>query len=176
VLTAVLGGAGIWANLSGPTGATVIDPLVDRTRQPAPVFALPELKDPRRHLSITAFRGRPLVVNFWASWCHPCRAEMPLLEAQYRADGGSVRFLGIDTNDTRGSALEFLAREHVTYPSLVLGNRASPLVRDYGLIGLPITAFISAGGTLMGRHIGQMNAATLRVALRLAFGPAAAGG
>jgi hypothetical protein len=59
---------------------------------------------------------------------------------------------------------------HVTYPSLYLDNPASPVVSAYGLIGLPITVFISSGGTVEGRHIGPLNAATLAAALKVAFG------
>ncbi len=175
VLTALVG-AGLYADLAGSgAGGGVIDPLVDRDHSPAPGFSLPELLTPSRHMSLAEFRGKPLVVNFWASWCYPCQTEMPLLESAFRSEAGRVAFLGIDTNDSRGAALRFLARVHVTYPSLVLHERASPVVTGYGLIGLPITFFISARGTVMGRHIGQMNAATLKAALDLAFGPGVAG-
>jgi cytochrome c biogenesis protein CcmG/thiol:disulfide interchange protein DsbE len=167
----MLVGAGLYADLAGPgAGGGVIDPLVDRTHTPAPGFSLPELLSPSRSMSLADYRGKPLVVNFWASWCYPCQTEMPLLEAAFRSEKGHIEFLGIDTNDSRGAALRFLKRDRVTYPSLVLSQKGSPVVSLYGLIGLPITLFISPQGTLMGRHIGPMNAATLKAALDLAFG------
>ncbi|MGO9657282.1 MAG: TlpA family protein disulfide reductase [Acidimicrobiales bacterium] len=170
----VLVGAGLYAGLAGSgSGTGANDPLVDRTQKPAPNFSLPELARPARRMSLADFRGKPLVINFWASWCYPCQTEMPLLEAAFRSERGAVQFLGIDTNDTRSAALRFLQRVHVTYPSLVLSHPASPVVTSYGLIGLPITFFISPKGTVMGRHIGPMNAATLHAALELAFGRAA---
>jgi hypothetical protein len=95
---------------------------------------------------------------------------MPLLEGAYRAEQGAVQFVGIDTDDTRHSALRFLRQVHVTYPSLVLSDPGSPIVASYGLVGLPITVFISPSGVVMGRHFGPMNAATLSAAIRLAFG------
>lgn len=166
---AVLVGGAVYADLSSSTTG-VTDPLVDRTYTPAPPFSLPELLRPGRDMSLADFRGKPLVVNFWASWCYPCQTEMPLLQSSYRSERGSVQFLGIDTNDRRAPAVRFLARTRVTYPCLVLSDPASPLTAAYGLIGLPITVFISPTGIVVGRHIGQINAATLKAALTLAFG------
>jgi cytochrome c biogenesis protein CcmG, thiol:disulfide interchange protein DsbE len=167
---AVLAGAGIYIDLSSRGNAAVVDPLVDRTDKPAPPFSLPELANPGRTMALTDFSRKPLVVNFWASWCFPCQTEMPLLESAYRSEHGRVQFLGIDTDDKRGTAIRFLARVRVTYPSLFMPQRG-PVATSYDVVGLPITIFISSDGTLVGRHIGQLNAPTLRAALRLAFGP-----
>ncbi len=167
---AVLAGAGIYIDLSSRGNAAVVDPLVDRTDKPAPPFSLPELANPGRTMALTDFSRKPLVVNFWASWCFPCQTEMPLLESAYRSEHGRVEFLGIDTDDKRAAAIRFMARVRVTYPSLFMPQRG-PVATSYDLVGLPITIFISSDGTLVGRHIGQLNAPTLRAALRLAFGP-----
>jgi cytochrome c biogenesis protein CcmG, thiol:disulfide interchange protein DsbE len=174
VALAAVAGAGVYATLSSDDNKAVTDPLVDRTDQPAPAFSLPDLLKPEHTTSLASLGGKPLVINFWASWCFPCRTEMPLLESAYRSDHGAVRFLGIDTDDKREAAIKFLARVHVTYPSLYMPQRG-PVAISYDLIGLPITIFVSAGGTLVGRHIGQLNAPTLKEALRLAFGAVAAG-
>jgi cytochrome c biogenesis protein CcmG, thiol:disulfide interchange protein DsbE len=168
VALAALAGGGVYAAVSSGNNV-VTDPLVDRTDRPAPAFSLPELLRPERTMSLASFGGKPLVINFWASWCFPCQTEMPLLESAYRAEHGAVRFLGIDTDDKRGSAIRFLSRVHVTYPSLFMPERG-PVAISYDLIGLPITVFISANGTLVGRHIGPLNGPTLRAALKLAFG------
>ena len=93
-------------------------------------------------MSLADFKRDPLVINFWASWCYPCQTEMPLLESAYRSDHGTVRFLGIDTDDTRHAAISFLVRLHITYPSLFMPEH-SPVTTSYGLIGLPITVFVS---------------------------------
>lgn len=160
--------AAIGADLSrSATG--VVYALIDRTDRPAPAFSLPEVLAPNRHLSLANFRGRPLVLNFWASWCYPCQTEMPLLESAYRSERGAVQFVGVDTDDTRTAAAAFLARTHVSYVSLFL-PRPGTVSTSYQLVGLPITVFISARGRLLGRHIGQLDAATLKAALDLAFG------
>ena len=161
VTLAVLAGGGVYATLSSDDNKAVTDPLVDRTDRPAPAFSLPDLLKPQHTTSLASFGGKPLVINFWASWCFPCQTEMPLLESVYRSDHGAVRFLGIDTDDKREAAIKFLARVHVTYPSLYMPERG-PVAVSYDLIGLPITVFVSADGTLVGRHIGQLNAPTLK--------------
>lgn len=168
-MLAAIAGAGVYIDLSGHGEAAVVDPLVDRTDKPAPPFTLPDLANPKRTTALSDFRGKPLVVNFWASWCFPCQTEMPLLESAYKADHGAVQFLGIDTDDKRAAAMRFMARHDVTYPSLFMPQRG-PVADSYNLVGLPVTVFISAGGTLVGRHIGQLNEPTLRAALKLAFG------
>jgi cytochrome c biogenesis protein CcmG, thiol:disulfide interchange protein DsbE len=151
------------------SGTGVMYALIDRTDRPAPKFSLPEVLVPSRELTLADFRGRPLVLNFWASWCYPCQTEMPLLESAYRSARGAVQFVGVDTDDTRKAAAAFLARTHVSYVSLFM-PRPGPVSTSYQLEGLPITVFISARGRVLGRHVGQLNAATLKAALDLAFG------
>jgi cytochrome c biogenesis protein CcmG, thiol:disulfide interchange protein DsbE len=168
VALAALVATGVYIDLSSRDTA-VTDPLVDRADKPAPPFSLPELVAPDRTMSLADFKRKPLVINFWASWCYPCQTEMPLLESAYRSDHGTVRFLGIDTDDSRRGAISFLTRFHITYPSLFMPERG-PVATSYGLIGLPITVFVSPSGTELGRHVGQFNAATLKAALDLAFG------
>lgn len=168
IAVSVLVPGAVVADLS-QSGTGVVYALIDRTGQPAPAFSLPEVLVPSRHFSLADFRGKPLVLNFWASWCYPCQTEMPLLESAYRSTRGAVQFVGIDTDDSRRAASAFLARRHVSYLSLFM-PRPGRVSTTYQLVGLPITVFISAQGRLLGRHIGQLNAATLKAALDLAFG------
>jgi cytochrome c biogenesis protein CcmG/thiol:disulfide interchange protein DsbE len=167
VLLAVLVAVAVWQAASKSPSADSTA-LVGRTGQPAPTFSLPSLSDPSRQLSLATFRGRALVINFWASWCVPCRTEMPLLEAAFRSEQGKVAFLGIDANDTSSAARAFLAQVHVTYP--VVSDASGTVATKYGLYGLPTTVFISPTGKVVGRHIGELHADTLRAALREAFG------
>jgi cytochrome c biogenesis protein CcmG, thiol:disulfide interchange protein DsbE len=162
-------GVSLFAALSSST-TNVSHPLVEQTNEPAPNFSLPELLTPARTLSLADFRGKPLVVNFWASWCFPCETEMPLLESTYRSVHGTVQFVGIDTGDTRGAAIHFLRQVHVTYPMLSLGDLHGRVVSAYGLPGLPSTIFISSSGKIVGKHFGQFDRATLQAALKVAFG------
>ena len=165
VLTALIAVA-IWQGLSNSTTADSTA-LVGRTGQPARSFSLPSLSDSSKAVTLASFRGEPLVINFWASWCIPCRTEMPLLEQAFRAEKGKVRFLGIDSNDTSSAARAFLQQVRVTYPTVSDSN--ATVATQYELFGLPTTVFISPSGRIVGRHIGQLNAATLREALQEAF-------
>jgi cytochrome c biogenesis protein CcmG/thiol:disulfide interchange protein DsbE len=93
---------------------------------------------------------------------------MPLLEAAFRAEHGKVAFLGVDSNDTASAAKAFLSQVHVTYPAV--SDPTASLATSYGLFGLPTTVFISPTGKIVGRHIGELQADTLRAGLHEAFG------
>ncbi len=166
VLFALFFAVAIWQALSSaPTADSAA--LVGPRGHPAPAFSLPPLSAPSHEVSLSAFQGKPLVVNFWASWCIPCRTEMPLLEKAYRAERGRVIFLGIDSNDSASGARAFLAQVHVTY--VTVSDADGSVANRFGLYGLPTTIFISPSGKILGRHIGQLRADTLRTALGEAF-------
>ena len=137
---------------------------------PAPEFSLPDLVDPSRTVSIAGLRGRPVLVNFWASWCVPCRKEMPVLEAAYRRLRGRVVFLGVDTNDTRGAALSFLRQMGVTYPSVY--DPHGTAATAYGLFGLPTTVFVAPSGRMLERHVGALSPSTLASSIHSLVGTA----
>jgi cytochrome c biogenesis protein CcmG, thiol:disulfide interchange protein DsbE len=114
---------------------------------PAPAFSLDRL-DRAGKLSLTAYRGRPVVLNFWASWCVPCKEEAPLLEAVWRRhrDEGLV-VLGVDINDLRSDARRFARENRMTYP---LGfDGIGETSTDYGLTGVPETFFVARSGRLV---------------------------
>lgn len=161
--------AGIWAAVS-QGGRSSGRALTGVTDSPAPAFSLPGLTDAGRTVSLESLRGHDVVLNFWASWCFPCQAEMPVLQAAHRADP-TVLFVGVDTNDTRAAAMGFLGRVHVSYQTLYDPHGSTATA--YGLVGLPTTVFVSRQGKVVGRHAGQLDAATLAAALRQAFGAAA---
>jgi cytochrome c biogenesis protein CcmG/thiol:disulfide interchange protein DsbE len=116
--------------------------------QRAPEFDLP-LLDGSGSLSSQELRGSPVVVNFWASWCIPCREEAPLLErawGQYRDDG--VVFLGVNVNDAKSDARRFVEKFGITYPTVRDVDLLLP--KDFGVKGLPETFFIDDEWTFMG--------------------------
>ena len=165
-LVLALVGVAIWQAVA-PSPSAIASHLVGPSGQPAPAFSLPSLRAPRSSLTLASFRGRPVVVNFWASWCVPCRTEMTLLEQAYQAHHGRVVFIGVDTHDTPGAARAFLAQVHVTYPTLSDVDGQTAL--SYALFGLPTTIFISSNGTELGRHIGQLDSNSLQAGLKEAF-------
>ena len=126
---------------------------------PAPVFELPSLDDPTQTVRLADYRGQPVVLNFWASWCVPCRREMPRLAAAARRLQGRVAFLGVDYKDPPEDALPFVRKTGVGYPSAV--DRDGSLGARYGLYGLPTTVFIRPDGRIVGRYLGEMQGGTL---------------
>ena len=92
-------------------------------------------------------RGTPVIVNVWASWCAPCRAEMPLLDRAAADYEGRVVFLGVASKDSRGEAAEFLDDVGVTYPSVF--DATGDVRQALGLRGFPTTYFFDASGDLV---------------------------
>ena len=122
-------------------------------------------------LSLAAYRGHVVVVNFWASWCTVCRQEAPALAAadrQFQASG--VRFVGVDVGDSAASAEAFMANFRVRYPSLSDPGAAIPLRfnRLIPVSALPSTLVISPGGRIAGRVIGAVSAGSLTKLIKVA--------
>jgi cytochrome c biogenesis protein CcmG/thiol:disulfide interchange protein DsbE len=112
-------------------------------------------------VAFAELRGVPLVLNFWASWCDPCRAEAGVLERAWRRAGRrDVLFVGLDTQDAREDARDFIAQFGLSFPHVRDPTNATP--RDWGVTGLPETYFVSAAGSVVGHVIGTVDAAQLR--------------
>lgn len=151
----------ILTQLLTPAPHVVSDPLVGH---PAPDFSLAMLwpDSSKSALSLSNFKGKPVVLNFWASWCAPCKEEAPLLEntwKQMRAQGKDVVTLGIDFQDSKNDSLNFLQLYSITYP-IVLDADGS-VASKYGVISLPQTIFINRNGTVISKVSRELTAQTL---------------
>lgn len=115
---------------------------------------------------LSDLRERPTVVNLWASWCVPCRREMPALRAAHDRWGADVRFLGVNVRDDRRAALTFLADFGVTYPQVV--DVEGRLPSQLGSPGLPVTVVVDADGAVVWRRVGELNPDELQRAVERA--------
>jgi cytochrome c biogenesis protein CcmG, thiol:disulfide interchange protein DsbE len=115
-------------------------------------------------VALADYRGRPLVLNFWASWCVPCVEEMPAFQQVAGELDGEVAFLGVDTRDAPRSAERFVDDLGITYDLAV--DRDSVLASSLGVFGLPTTLFVDSEGTIVYRATSPLDAEGLRAALR----------
>ncbi len=127
--------------------------------KPAPAFTLPNL-DGTGTISLERYKGKVVVLNFWASWCVPCKEENPALTDFWeRYRGTNVVLLGVVFQDSTSAAREYTARLGNTWPTAV--DESGQVALSYGVFGPPETYFIGADGVIAGRHIGPIDAATL---------------
>jgi cytochrome c biogenesis protein CcmG/thiol:disulfide interchange protein DsbE len=134
--------------------------------RPAPALPTTVLRAPRTTLA--TLRGKPALVNFWASWCAPCRQEAPGLERLWRSLRGSATVVGVDFDDERGAAREFIRAHGLTYPMLSDPDGASG--PRFGFSGLPTTVVLDPRGRIVETLRGPQSEADMRRALRLAAG------
>jgi cytochrome c biogenesis protein CcmG, thiol:disulfide interchange protein DsbE len=137
---------------------------------PAPPFTLPSLRDPMQQVSLSAYSGHPVILNFFASWCGPCQRETPLLARYYRASRGTVLIIGLDADDKAPAARRFVAASGVTYP---VGFESTPAVADaYGVseIGIPETFFLDSRHRIVKRILGDVTMQALSAGVALMDG------
>jgi cytochrome c biogenesis protein CcmG, thiol:disulfide interchange protein DsbE len=154
---------------SGGNGRGLDDALAAGKRAPAPDFALPRLNGDGA-VRLTSLRGHPVVLNFWASWCVPCKQEAGLLESaakRYRDQG--VVVVGVDAQDFRSDARRFAARYGLTYP--IVRDGSGSTVRRYGGSGFPETWFVDRRGNVVGEHVkGALTRDQLTADIEIALG------
>ena len=154
----------------GPSSSSVVTSsggIFTRVRATtAPPFDLVDLVHPARTISLSNFHGHFLVVNFWASWCPPCRKEMPALAQVAHQLKGTVDFVGLDTQDQRSAGLAFAKSTHVHYP---LAFDTVQVGSSYGVYGLPTTFFVSPSGQILGKQVGGLTKSRLLALIHQIF-------
>jgi cytochrome c biogenesis protein CcmG, thiol:disulfide interchange protein DsbE len=153
-----LAGCGGGGDGGGPTATGAAEPLGARP--------LVERTEPQFQADLDGLRGRVVVVNFWASWCVPCRQEMPALQQAsqgYAEAGRPVTVIGVDASDVRSEAAMFLSEVGVTYPTVYdrQGLRGG-VAASWSVTGLPQTWFVARDGSRAGRIAGRLTAGDLR--------------
>lgn len=153
------------------TNSAAGSPIVGRA---APNFSISIWNGvPKQTVALASLRGKPVVVNFFASWCEPCHEESPVLAAAYRRYGPQgVVIPGIAYQDTQQDALTFLRQQGLTYPA---GPDASGVISvAYGVTGIPETVFINREGTVTFKFGGAIDDGTMARHIQAILSPASA--
>ena len=138
--------------------------------RPATDFTLPlyDAFDGSSDFRLADYRGKVVVINFWASWCPPCREEAPVLERTWRAyRDQDVIFLGLDIWDTERDARAYMREFDITYPNAI-DERGSTAV-EYGVTGIPETYFITPDGRISRKVIGAISQSLLEQSITEAW-------
>jgi len=140
-------------------------PLVGRI---APEFALQAVGS-HQTVDLSQFRGKPVVLNFWATWCRPCWDEHPVLTAQSQLLAPQVQFVGVVFQDEESKILDFLRARGSAYPTLVDERGRTAIA--YGVGGVPETFFLDRNGKIVAKFEGPLSAETLQNDVRKAMAP-----
>jgi thiol-disulfide isomerase/thioredoxin len=119
-------------------------------------------------LSLAGYANKPLIVNFFASWCSPCQQETPLLASFYRGEHGKIALVGLDENDVMANALKFTRAKHVGYP--VGWDPQITVAAAYDVNAMPQTFFLDAAHRIVYRVYGAVTSAELAEGTKLATG------
>ena len=152
VLAGVMAGVLAWLAAAGGLS------LMQRSAPPLPDLQLATLDE--RPISLTAYAGRPIVLNLWASWCPPCRREMPVFE-QAQTEFPDVAFVMVNQGETAQQAQSFLKSEGLSLTDVLL-DPGSEAMGTMGTRGLPTTLFFDAQGRLVDSHLGEITLPSLK--------------
>lgn len=162
LLVLLIGGMLLYGVLKEGYQPEEITPSVDgETTKPASDFTV--LDTAKQQVNLSDFVGKPTVVNFWATWCGPCKSEMPAFDTLYKKYGDRVHFLMVNLTDgaqeTIAGADAFIAESGYSFP--VYYDTKLDAANTYGVYSIPMTLFINKEGEILGQHTGAMNEATL---------------
>lgn len=129
-------------------------PVSPYPEQVAPDFSLTGLDGSA--LTLSDLRGRPVLINFWASWCPPCRQELPALQAAYDTYGDEIGFLAVNVKEPANTVTAFATEMGLTIP-IVLDPEGQISNETYQVRGIPTTIFVDARGVVMARHVGPLD-------------------
>jgi thiol-disulfide isomerase/thioredoxin len=126
----------------------------------AQAFALPNVTPGAPTVALKAVPGKATIVDFFAAWCDPCRAELPLIEA-IASRAGAPAVVGIDVLDQRPDALTLLKQSRATFPAGF--DHDGSASQKWGIDGLPVTVFVAPDGHIVSYHRGQLDQRALEV-------------
>lgn len=144
--------------------------LVDSNRDIAPSFSIPLYGGGSSNFTLSEHMGSPVLINFWGSWCAPCRAEFGLIQEvseEYKSQGLVV--FGVNVNDTQDNAERFLRDEKITFPTGP--DNDGRVTVDYEVTAMPTTFFLSRDGSIFQKWTGQISDDKLRAIVKELVAP-----
>src|SRR5262245_43222717 len=150
ILAAIVAGVTFAAPLEAQRTNSICD-----VNTPAPLdLTLPDVDG--KALPLSSFKGKIVLLNFWATWCEPCKIEIPdflELDRQYRSQG--VEIVGIDVEEPAAKLRPYVQQMKMTYPILLTGSRSDAITSAFGVtVGLPTTVVLNRDGTICRRRVG----------------------
>jgi cytochrome c biogenesis protein CcmG, thiol:disulfide interchange protein DsbE len=145
------------------TNGPLITPRKARIGNVAPDFKLAGVDG--KPLTLSSLRGRPVVLTFFASWCHPCEQDMPILERAQHDNGDRIAVVGVNYQDFPDDTRAFVHRLGVTFPTLIEDSTDNPVAARYDVHAMPDTVFIDAQGFVRDRLFGTTSAHDLESAV-----------
>ncbi len=155
--TLFLGGGWILASKEPTSGAVSLDGLTEGALAGylAPDFSLPAIDG--SEMSLSELRGQPALLNFWATWCPPCRQEMPHLQAVSETFAGKAHVIGVDQGETADQVAAFADEIGIDFPLLI--DEDGRVNKQFGVVALPTTIFIDENGVVTELFAGVLNEA-----------------
>lgn len=171
LLLTLLAGASLLAGCGESDSSTGNDAYSETTSGPkkAPIFSVPSINT-QELISISALKGKPVVLNFAASWCGPCESEAPVLVNAYNKYKDEIVFIGMAVKDVEADQLAFAQKHGLTFPIGMDGN--GKILYEYqrtmnlSLSGIPTTFFIDAEGNIANFFIGPLSESTMELKIQ----------
>jgi thiol-disulfide isomerase/thioredoxin len=145
---------------SPPSGGQIAGPSIGK---PAPDFTIKSISGGETKLS--EYHGSPIILNFWATWCGPCRLEMPLLESAAQKNGNRLTVLAVNSGESEEDVMDFKRELDLTFEIGI--DTTGEAQKNYLIIGLPRTFMIDKDGIILAQHIGALSETQLEEYLEL---------
>jgi thiol-disulfide isomerase/thioredoxin len=149
----ILGGLILWIGTPRSDGSQFSRVSLPKIGSPLPAFELPDLDG--KKFNNTDYYGKPLMINFWATWCAPCKLEMPLLQKTAQDHQGQLSLIAVNFEESREIVDQFVYLNNIDVP--VLLDESGAMANSYGIHAFPVTYFVDKQGIIRSMHIGQLN-------------------
>ncbi len=158
ILLVILGESLRHDDHEGDSNVEIVNPFASqaekpKTGSPVPTFSLPSTSG--NQIGIEQFKGKAVLVNFWATWCAPCLVEMPLLQTVSERHKDELIILAINSEESMDSVKPFLEKNHLTFP--ILMDEEGKVANMFGIYGYPVSFFVDKQGIIRSLHYGQLN-------------------